>query len=57
MPGDEQIQGMRRTVSFSHPLYAVMSGSKPLADVRPILVDQRFEPATDFIEVMSMTKR
>jgi hypothetical protein len=44
-------------MSFSCPLYAVMSGSKPLADVRPILVDQLFEPATYFIEAMSMTKR
>jgi hypothetical protein len=48
---------MRLTGSFSRPLYSVMSGSKPLAGVRPILVDQLFEPATDFIEAKSMTKR
>src|SRR6266571_3250480 len=56
MPGDENIRRMRRTVSFSRPLYAVMSGSKPLAGVRPMLVDQRCEPATDCIEAMSMNK-
>jgi hypothetical protein len=44
-------------VSFSRLLSTVISGSKPLAGVRPMLVDQRFEPATDFIEAMSMTKR
>ncbi len=56
MPGDENRRGMRRTVSFSRPLYAVMSGSKPLAGVRPMRVDQRCEPATDCIEAMSMNK-
>src|SRR3989442_14360497 len=47
---------MQRTVSFSRPLSAVMSGSKPLAGVRPMRVDQRCEPATDCIEAMSMNK-
>src|SRR2546430_15131574 len=31
---------MRRTVAFSRPFYAVMRGSKSLAGVRPMLVNQ-----------------